>query len=354
MFLFNRSVIKNELDLNIRLRVAKMIRARLMAFRYWPQVITLSIIVLAYLAYRYFAYYDTRSYDAYVSANVVNVAALVSGPISELHIKENQAIKKGEKLIVIDPRPYLYAMQKAQANLHIAKIKYEKNKFAMKAAAQRLEQNKIMLNLSEEHLSRYQKLTDQGDLAKLTLLDIQAKKHEQVTEVIAAEQELKIAQTNLNINEVLAAKAAYAKARYLYEHTTIYAPADGYITNFNLRVGQFIEQGQGLFALIETKRWWVVSRYRETAIRLIKIGDKAEIKLDMYPGKTFHGHVESIGWGINRVQAGDVAPSTLPYLEATEYWIKIAQRFPVRIVFDELPKDYPLRIGASADTYTYR
>ncbi|WP_242602065.1 HlyD family secretion protein [Legionella yabuuchiae] len=314
----------------------------------------MSIIVLAYLAYRYFAYYDTLSYDAYVSANVVNVTALVSGPISEIHVRENQAVKQGEKLVVVDPKPYLYAMQKAHAKLHIAKINYEKDEFAVKAAAQRLEQSKVLLRLSEQHLSRYQKLTDKGDLAEIKLLDIQAKKQEQVTDVIAAEQELKMAQKNLNINNVLAAKAAYAIARYNYEHTTLYAPADGYITNFNLREGQYVEQGQGLFALIETKRWWVVSRYRETAIRLIKIGDKAKIKLDMYPGKTFHGHVESIGWGINRVQAGNVAPSTLPYLEATEYWIKIAQRFPVRIVFDELPKDYPLRIGASADTYIYR
>ncbi|WP_019218214.1 hypothetical protein [Legionella tunisiensis] len=76
--------------------------------------------------------------------------------------------------------------------------------------------------------------------------------------------------------------------------------------------------------------------------------------LDMYPGKVFHGHVGSIGWGINRVQSGKVAPSTLVYLEATEYWIKIAQRFPVRIYIDDISSEYPLRIGASATTITYR
>lgn len=140
----------------------------------------------------------------------------------------------------------------------------------------------------------------------------------------------------------------------MYEHTTVLAPADGYITNFNLRRGQYIKIGEGLFTLIETSRWWVVTRYRETAIRLIKPGDKARITIDMYPGKVFHGHVQSIGWGINRVQAGDVAPSTLPYLEATEDWIKIAQRFPVRIYIDDLSAEYPLRIGASAKTLTYR
>ena len=122
----------------------------------------------------------------------------------------------------------------------------------------------------------------------------------------------------------------------------------------NVRRGQYIKTGEGLFALVETKHWWVVTRYRETAIRLIKPGDKAKITLDMYPGKTFHGHVKSIGWGINRVQSGDVVQSTLAYLEATEDWIKIAQRFPVRIFFDDLSPEYPLRIGASAVTTTYR
>ena len=104
---------------------------------------------------------------------------------------------------------------------------------------------------------------------------------------------------------------------------------------------------------METKKWWVVTRYRETSIRLIKPGDKATITIDMYPGKVFHGHVGSIGWGINRVQTGSVAPSTLVYLEATEDWIRIAQRFPVRIYIDDVSDEYPLRIGASAETVTY-
>ncbi|AHE66457.1 HlyD family secretion protein [Legionella oakridgensis] len=331
-----------------------MDRSKLLAFRYWPQIISLVIIAMAFLAYRYFAYYDTHTDDAYVSAHIVNMAALVSGPISNIYIKDNQTVKKGQKLLEIDPRPYLYAMQKAKADLNIAKTKYENDKFAIKVAEERFKQSQVMLRLSEDHVKRYQKLQSKGDLAEIKLLDIQAKMQEQTAIVMAAAQELKIAQENLDINEVLAAKATYAKAQYLYHHTILYAPEDGYITNFNLRHGQYIKKGQGLFALVETKYWWVVSRYRETAIRLIKPGDKAKITLDMYPGKTFHGHVESIGWGINRVQAGEVAPSTLTYMEATEDWIKIAQRFPVRIFFDDLDEQYPLRIGANAATTTYR
>lgn len=331
-----------------------MDREELAAFQYWPQLITLIIISLAFIGYRYFAYYDTRSNDAYVSANIINMASLVAGPISEIYVKENQSVKKGDKLIEIDPRPYEYAMQKAQAELKLAKINYENAKLSITIADERLKQSQSMLALSQDHFRRYQSLLKQGAMAEINVINVEAKIKEQEALVLAGNQQLRLAQQSFDDNEVRAAAATYRKAQYLYNHTTVYAPTDGYVTNFNLRKGQYIQVGEGLFAVVDTQSWWVLTRYRETAIRLIKPGDKAKITLDMYPGKTFYGHVRSIGWGINRVQSGNVAPSTLVYLEPTEDWIKIAQRFPVRIYFDEISPDYPLRIGASATTTTYR
>lgn len=248
-------------------------------FKYWPQLAAISLLLGGILSYRYFAYYDTRSKDAYVSAHVFNMESLVSGPISQVFVKDNQFVKKGEKLLQIDPRPF-------QNALKIAKSNYES--------------------------------------------------------------------PTLNEQEKAAAEAELDKANYLLEMTTIKAPTDGYITNFTLVPGQYISEEKALFALIDTSRWWVVSRYRETALRLIKPGDKADVELDMYPGKIFHGHVESIGWGINRSQSGNVVPSALVYMDATEDWINIAQRFPVLITLDDVEDAYPMRVGASASTITYR
>lgn len=331
----------------------EMIRNRMANFQYWPHVITLLIFLGSLAGYRYFAYYDTRSNDAYVSANVINMASLVTGPVTELYIVDNQKVNKGDKLIQIDPRPYLYALNKAKANLAIAKTNYQNKKLAIQVAMEKISQSLSILNLSKDHLKRYQRLQKEGALPEIHLIDIEARLQEQESILSAANQELKMAQQDFDDNEIRAAEAEMHKAQYLYDHTLMVAPVNGYVTNFNLRKGQYIKTGEGLFALIESDFWWIVTRYRETAIRLIKPGDKVKIMLDMYPGKTFHGHVESIGWGINRVQAGSVAPSTLTYMEATEDWIKIAQRFPVRIVIDDLPAEYPLRIGASATTITY-
>lgn len=323
-------------------------------FKYWPQTAVIVLMMIGFGAYRYFAYYDTRSNDAYVSAHVVNIAALVSGPVTKVYVKENQRVKRGDKLIEIDSLPYNYAVQQAQAKRNIAQLNYENDKLNILKAEQLLKQKQVMLSLSQDHYNRYQKLQLKGDAAKITVINLADKMKEQEAEINVAQQQLKIAQINLDNNEVLAAQAELDQANYLLQHTILIAPEDGFITNFNLRIGQYIQIGEGLFAFIETKQWWVETRYRETAIRLIKPGDKAKIMIDMYPGKVFHGHVSSIGWGINRVQAGSVAPSTLVYLEATEDWIQIAQRFPVRIFIDDLSDDYPMRIGATATTITYR
>ena len=98
---------------------------KLSEFKYWPQIGVCLLMFSAYGAYRYFAYYDTRSSDAYVSAHVVNMASIVSGPITQLYIKENQKVKKGDKLIEVDPLPYLYAVAQARAKLNIAKLNYQ-------------------------------------------------------------------------------------------------------------------------------------------------------------------------------------------------------------------------------------
>lgn len=330
-----------------------MIKDRLAAFPYWPHLISLGLLLLAFAGYRFFAYHYTRSNDSYVSANIVNMATLVSGPISRIYVADNQAVQAGDKLIEIDPRPYQYAMDKAFADYKMAKLRYETDKLSIQVAKDKLAEAKSVLALSLDHYQRYLKLIQKGAIPEIQLINIESKVKDQEAMVQSAEQQLKIAVNNLDVNIVLAAKAKYEQARYDFNQTTLVTPTKGFITNFNLRIGQYVTKGEGLFALVETARWWVVTRYRETAIRLIKPGDKAKITIDMYPGKVFHGHVHSIGWGINRVQSGMVAPSTLTYLEATEDWIKIAQRFPVRIYIDDIDPDYPLRIGASAVTTTY-
>lgn len=320
-------------------------------FKYWPQTLVLLLLATGYGCYRYFAYYDTHSSDAYVSANIVNIAPAVTGPVTCVYVKDNQKVGAGEKLFAIESLPFTYAVEQARAKRNAVALNYKQQQSALLQAEQKLKQLQTTRSLTHQ---RYLELTRKknGNYAVRQQLAAELKQDDEA--IIKAMHEFTRAQSTVDDNELLAAQAALQEAEYQLKHTVIYAPAAGYVSNVTLRQGQYVKAGEPLFALIESKKWWIETRYRETAIRLIKPGDKALIKIDMYPGKTFHGHVTSIGWGINRIQAGNVASSSLVYLQPTEDWIQIAQRFPVQIEIDDASDEYLLRVGASAATTTYR
>ena len=109
-----------------------------------------------------------------------------------------------------------------------------------------------------------------------------------------------------------------------------------------LRPGATVQAGQPLFAIIEANRWWVDANFKETDLARIKVGQPATVRLDMYPDTTFDGTVESISAG------SGASFSVLPPENASGNWVKVTQRFPVRIALTNPPADKPLRVGASA------
>ena len=124
--------------------------------------------------------------------------------------------------------------------------------------------------------------------------------------------------------------------------THVTAPSDGILSNVTLRPGATVQAGPPLFAIIEANRWWVDANFKETDLARIKVGQPATVYLDMYPGATFDGVVESISAG------SGATFSVLPPENATGNWVKVTQRFPVRITITNPPADKPLRVGASA------
>lgn len=322
--------------------------------KYFPRILIVFILIIAALAYLYFAYHDTYSNDSYVYANIVNITPQVSGAVSDIYIKDNQYVKAGEKLFQLDTKPYRYALEKAQALLESAQVNYQNNQNTVKSAEDNLHQAQVSLKLSQDHLRRYQKVEATGGVATVKIMDLESSVRTKQSQVASAEQQLQTAKENLNEAQIKAATAEVNQAQYNLQNTLITSPNDGYITNFQLTKGQYISADKPLFALVESDQWWVITRYRETVIRKIHVGDPVKIYIDMYPNKIFKGVVQSIAWGINREQSSSsAAPSTLAYLEATEDWIRIAQRFPVRIKILDVSKNYPLRVGASASTTVY-
>ena len=318
------------------------------------RLIFLLIVIIAIIAYRFLFYYLTYSRDAYVYANVVNISSVVSGNITEVLIKDNQQVNADQALVQLDPAPFRYAVEQAKAQLQTAKVNYENAKNTIKQYADIVTEKETALNTARDHLKRYQALYKQKLIPQITIINTEAQVQAASAAVASAKQELMITQQEFNENAIIAAKAKLKAAQYDLDHATIRAPTKGYITNVYLRKGNYIHAGDDLFALVESDRWWVIARYRETVIRRIHPGNKVHVHIDMYPNQNFQGIVQSIGWGINRRQSSnEAAQSSLEYLKPTEDWIQIAQRFPVRILLTDLNSKHPLRIGATAYTYIH-
>ena len=249
-----------------------------------------------------------HSRDAYVRANVVGIAAQVDGPITQLFVHDNQPVHKGDVLFQIERQPYEAVVARATGKVGRA----EAEVFNARQILQRSER------LAKDQFVSREKLD--SDLAG----------------VRAAEAELELARADL------------WAAQLNLSYTEVPAPADGYVTNFLVRVGTYVTRGQQLFALVEDKTWWVTANFMETYLRDVRPGQRAWITIDMYPGQRFAGVVEGVSAGIYQVD-GETTSYGLARVSQTLDWVRLAQRFPVRVTFTEPPEAFPLRSGANAE-----
>lgn len=284
--------------------------------------------------------------DAYIQAHIINVATQVNGKIATVSVKNQQAVKKGELLFTIDPHPFLIALQKAEANLSNTKQAIVADKNAVLAADALLAQRQADLVNARKNYHRVTPLVKKGFYAKAA--GDQATQELTVAQqaVNAAKNELleakaKLGQYGDGRADIEAAKSAIAQAKLNLSYTKVYAPADGEVAKFGLQPGQTVVAYQSLFSLVETNTWWAMANMKETNLERIKPGQTAIIHVDMYPGTSFHGVVASISPGSGSSFA------LLPPENATGNWVKVTQRFPVKVLIKDPNKRYPLRLGAS-------
>jgi len=306
------------------------------------------IAVLAAAGWWYHSYSSAHpsTKDAYLGRHVVHIAAQVSGPIQSVMVHDNQSVKAGDLLLTIDPAPFQLAVHRAAAQLQQAKDDLAAADARVNAAEAQLSSAKANAAEAERHQKRIAALVakgsasqDMGDSAQQAKLDAQAALNSARSELVAA----KAARGQLGDDNaaVKAAQAALAQAQLDLEHTHISAPADGSVGNFDLRPGSYVDAGNPLFALVESQDVWVDANFKETDLPRIRIGQPASISVDLLSGRDFKGKVEGLS------PASGTAFSLLPPENATGNWVKVTQRFPVRIrVLDPVPE---LRVGASAE-----
>lgn len=300
------------------------------------------VIAIEYYFHRQKLYPYTE--DAYVQSSFTKVSTLVSGKIAAIHVKNGQHITKGQLLFQLDDKPYLYALHAAEAKLDIANRKLFADKHqisAIKAEIQKASLEIALLKKDESYATSLAASKDgsqyNADLA-ITKLHL-AEQNKQVLEEKLMGLE-KVVGSDSNNPVIKAATAEYDKARFDVQHTKYHAPIAGIVENVHLHDGDTVAQGRPLFIIVNPENYWVEANYSEKLLRRIKVGQQADIYIDMYPGDIFHGVVESID------QASQASFSLLPAQNTTGNWVKVTQRFSVKIALTK-PWTQHLRVGSS-------
>jgi RND family efflux transporter MFP subunit len=243
--------------------------------------------------------------DGQVRANIVGIAPRVSGPIIHVAVHDNQELRKGGLLFEIDPSDF-------QAQVDIAAGQVQNDAATLKQQQQNLQRQ---TELYRNHVTAAQDFQNAQD------------------SFAAAQAQL------------ASAKASLELAKLNLSYCKVFAPVDGYVTNMNTSEGTYVTAGVQLMALVDTNSFWIAGYFKETQLPHIRVGQKAIVTLIGYENQPFQGVVRSVGWGVF-VEDGSGSSSTalLPSVSQTIDWVRLPQRFPVRIqVLESSP--VPLRIG---------
>jgi membrane fusion protein, multidrug efflux system len=297
------------------------------------------------------------TYDAYIQAYIVNMAPEVSGRIVELNVLDNQQVKEGQVLFRIDPKPYQLSLDQAraavqalEAQLAVITSEVASQTSGAAAAASGIDTAEAQLALATTTLGRLQPLLGHGyvtaeqvDQAR-TAQDTARVALERARQMAAQAREA-ITSTKPTEAQLDGARATLALAERNLDKTVARSPSNGRITALQVAAGEFADAGHPLFTIINTERWYAIGNFRETDLAGIKPGQRATVFVMAQPRLPLHGTVDSLGWGV----ASGVSATFggLPHVESTLNWVRIAARFPVRVLLDDPPEDL-MRLGASA------
>ena len=303
--------------------------------------------------------------DAFTDGDAVTIAPKAAGYVTELRVKDNQQVKKGDLLLVIDPRDATAQRDQAQAQLGLAQAQLHQ-------AQAQLDLSKVQYPAQRDE-ARAQVLKAQADLANAQaaykrqrgvdprattqqnidsanaqLRSAQAQLASAQAQLEVADQvQLQVRQQETNVEarqrQVDQAKAQLETAELNLSWTEVRAPFDGFVTKRNVQTGTLVQAGTALFSLV-SPQIWVTANFKESQLERMRPGNKVTVKVDAWPDMELEGHIDSIQ------QGSGSKFSAFPSENATGNFVKIVQRVPVKIVIDKgLDANRPLPLGLSVE-----
>lgn len=314
--------------------------------------------------------------DAQVSKKMNPIIPRVGGYVTKVLVKDNDIVKKGDTLFVIDNSDYLVKVEEAKAALASAESSYEAAKADIgtsqanvsvsdanvKSASGNIETAKIRLRRATADFERYSNLYKNHSITKQQFEQAEAAKQEAESQVRILQEQQKAstfqksvasAKTDVSNKQVLVAAANVKKAQALLDaanlnlgYTVVTASIDGQVSTIDIQPGQLVQPGQSLFYIINNNETWVVANFKETQLNKMRTGQKVKLKIDAFPDTDFEGKIASFS------PATGSKFSLLPPDNASGNFVKTVQRLPVRINFtahNEKEKLQLLRSGMNAD-----
>jgi membrane fusion protein (multidrug efflux system) len=293
--------------------------------------------------------------DAYVKADNTTIAPKVSGYLTEVLVGDNESVDAGRVLARIDDRDFRVALDQAIADVAAARAaiaskqaQLDAQHAIIDAAEATVDVDKAQLTFAQQESKRYSDLANTGygsvqnaQQAQSRLSAAQATLERDTANRISAQKQVDLLTAGISEATAQAAhsEAVQAQAELNLGYTTITAPVDGVVGNRTLRVGQFVQAGTQLMSVVPANGLYVIANYKETQLTNVREGQPVDIKVDTFPGKVVHGHVDSIA------PASGQEFALLPPDNATGNFTKVVQRIPVKVVLDASSVD--LRPGMS-------
>ena len=323
--------------------------------RHTHKLAAIAALVVALAAGAYYFWFvlpfqDTD--DAFIEGYVIPIAAKVPGYVDQLLITDNQEVKKGDVLLEIDPRDYETSLAQARADLAAARSQLDESQAQVKVSQAKVAEAQADVVAADaenqraaDDLKRYQSVDSSAvsrsafDTAQSQARSAKANLEAARSQVQAAEAEVILSQAGVETATaaVQQAEARLRQAELNLSYTKVIAPEEGRVTRRVVEQGAYIQPGQSLMAIVP-HQYWVIANFKEIQLTHMRPGQPVEVKVDAYPQHKFKGHVESIQNG-----AG-ARFSLFPPENATGNYIKVVQRVPVKIVFDDDP-DTELALG---------
>lgn len=309
----------------------------------FPIILALVLIGALIFTAKEYLYYQSHQEtdDAQVDADISPVVARVGGYVKEIRFLDNQYVKEGDTLVVLDDRDYKIRLQQAQAALasakqsvNVSQSSVTEAKTGITTAEANVQAVKVQVWKTTQDFERYQNLYNDHAITKAQFDEAKAAKEAAEAQLVVAQSQLPVQVKRVSVNQTqvgatasnIASRQAdidYAKLQLTY--TVIVAPASGIVSKKSIQLGQLVQAGQTLFSLVHENDIYITANFKETQMGQLKLGDKVDVEVDAFPDQKIVGIIQSFSG------ATGAKFSLLPPDNATGNFVKVVQRIPVKI-----------------------